>query len=267
MRKVPSAGAGASQKTNWPNMDPIPKLYEVRQSYEEELPPIGGGGPSGSDVNNDNRVDILDLFLVYAHINKDPEDFSQYDVNDDGLINREDIIEVVENMELPGDRAAPVAFSHNEIEGIVIRAGQAYIGSTSVSREAVQQLLNVTREADDGSLAFKQSIAMLEGVLAAMTPSKTVLLANFPNPFNPETWIPYQLAKAADVTLTIYAVDGSVVRTLSLGHQPVGIYQGKSRAAYWDGRNAHGEPVASGVYFYTLTAGEFTATRKMLIRK
>ena len=65
--------------------------------------------------------------------------------------------------------------------------------------------------------------------------------------------------------LIIYAVDGKLVRALDLGHQPVGIYQGKSRAAYWDGKNEIGEPVASGVYFYTLTAGNFTATRKMVI--
>ena len=93
------------------------------------------------------------------------------------------------------------------------------------------------------------------------------LLVNFPNPFNPETWIPYQLEKPSEVSITIYAVDGQVVRKLSLGHQLAGMYQSRSRAAYWDGRNAFGESVASGVYFYTLTAGDFTATRKMLIRK
>ena len=98
-------------------------------------------------------------------------------------------------------------------------------------------------------------------------PDKNALLANYPNPFNPETWIPYQLAAPADVTLTIYAVGGELVRTLALGQQPGGMYQSKSRAAYWDGRNEHNEPVASGLYFYTLTAGEFSETRKMLIRK
>ena len=263
----PSAGTDARQEESWPSMDPIPKLYEVRQSYEEEQPPTGGGGPSRSDVNNDGRVTVFDLLLVYAHINQDPEEFSQYDVNDDGFIDREDIIEVAENMDLPGDGAAPVAFSHNQIEGIAIRAGQIYIGSTSVSQEAVQQLLNITREADDGSLVFKHSIAVLERVLALMTPGKTVLLANYPNPFNPETWMPYQLAKAADVTLAIYDVQGRVVRDLDLGHQAAGMYHNKNRAAYWDGKNALGESVASGVYFYTLTAGDFTATRKMLIRK
>ena len=98
-------------------------------------------------------------------------------------------------------------------------------------------------------------------------PDENSLLVNYPNPFNPETWIPYQLAKPAEVTLHIYSVNGALVRTLALGHQPVGVYHNKSRAAYWDGRNEQGERVASGIYFYTLSAGEFTATRKMLIRK
>ena len=98
-------------------------------------------------------------------------------------------------------------------------------------------------------------------------PEETALLSNYPNPFNPETWIPYQLAASTDVTLTIYDIQGRVVRDMDLGHQRAGIYRNKSRAAYWDGRNAQGESVASGVYFYTLTAGDFSATRKLLIRK
>ncbi len=98
-------------------------------------------------------------------------------------------------------------------------------------------------------------------------PDKNALLPNYPNPFNPETWIPYQLAVPADVTLIIYAANGTVVRTLALGHQPADMYQSRSRAAYWNGRNAFGEKVASGLYFYTLKAGDFSATKKMLIRK
>ena len=93
------------------------------------------------------------------------------------------------------------------------------------------------------------------------------LLANYPNPFNPETWIPYQLSASADVSVSIYSVNGHLVRRLDLGHQSAGVYRSRSRAAYWDGRNEFGERVASGLYFYTLTAGDFTATRKMLIRK
>ena len=98
-------------------------------------------------------------------------------------------------------------------------------------------------------------------------PEETSLLPNYPNPFNPETWIPYQLSKPADVTLTIYNINGHVVRTLDLGYQRAGTYHGRNRAAYWDGKNDQGEPIASGIYFYMIKAGDFTATRKMLIRK
>ena len=100
-----------------------------------------------------------------------------------------------------------------------------------------------------------------------IVPDNTDLLSNFPNPFNPETWIPYQLAKPAEVTLTIYNMRGVVVRTIALGHQAAGVYTSRSRAIHWDGRNSIGEKVATGLYFYTLKAGDFTATRKMLIRK
>ena len=109
---------------------------------------------------------------------------------------------------------------------------------------------------------FAAPPAYTEGI-----PLETSLLSNYPNPFNPETWIPYRLATSGEVTLTIYAINGQVVRTLALGHQAAGFYESRARAAHWDGRNALGEPVASGVYFYTFTAGDFTATRKMLIRK
>ena len=101
----------------------------------------------------------------------------------------------------------------------------------------------------------------------AQVPEETALMPNYPNPFNPETWIPYQLATPAEVRVAIHAADGRLVRTLALGYQAAGVYQSKGRATYWDGRNALGEPVASGVYFYTLMAGDFTATRKLLIRK
>ena len=98
-------------------------------------------------------------------------------------------------------------------------------------------------------------------------PKLTQLLQNFPNPFNPETWIPYQLEKSADVTLHIYDTTGDIVRTLDLGFKGQGFYMTRSRAAYWDGRNNMGEQVASGVYFYSLQTPDFSATRKMLIVK
>ena len=98
-------------------------------------------------------------------------------------------------------------------------------------------------------------------------PQDTLLAQNYPNPFNPETWIPYQLNKATEVRIDIYNVSGHLVRSLDLGWQPTGSYMTPSSAAYWDGKNAVGERVASGIYFYTLQTSDFTATRRMVILK
>ena len=99
------------------------------------------------------------------------------------------------------------------------------------------------------------------------TPDTTRLFANYPNPFNPETWIPYQLAAPTAVQITIYNTRGVLVRRLELGHQAAGTYTSRSRAAYWDGRNGQGERVASGIYFYQFQAGNVSSLRKMLILK
>ena len=113
----------------------------------------------------------------------------------------------------------------------------------------------------------KQSLIQLPALVAYDIPAETELLANYPNPFNPETWIPYQLAEDAFVTLTIYDLNGQVIRTLDVGHRIAAVYESRSKAIYWDGRNNVGETIASGVYFYHLSAGDYSATRKMLILK
>ena len=145
---------------------------------------------------------------------------------------------------------------------------EPYAPGPVVSPERVQGWLELLRAENDGSAVFAKGIANLEALLTSLTPpAQSVLLPNYPNPFNPETWIPYQLAHPAEVKVSIYAADGKLVRRLDLGHRAPGVYQNKSRAAYWDGHNAAGERVASGVYFYTVEAGTFRATRKMLIVK
>ncbi len=113
----------------------------------------------------------------------------------------------------------------------------------------------------------KQSLIQLPELVVYKIPAETELLRNYPNPFNPETWIPYRLAEDAFVTLTIYDGSGGVIRTLDVGHRIASAYENRSKAIHWDGRNEFGESVASGVYFYTLFAGDFSATRKMLIIK
>ena len=114
-----------------------------------------------------------------------------------------------------------------------------------------------------------QSVSMDVAAAPALTAvvEQTQLLANYPNPFNPETWIPYQLANPSEVRITIYDTRGTVVRHLELGHQREGYYTSRSRAAYWNGRNAVGERVANGVYFYQLQADNLSSLRKMVILK
>ena len=114
---------------------------------------------------------------------------------------------------------------------------------------------------------FERGIHFLEQFLTVLTPTETTLLPNYPNPFNPETWIPYRLAKDAFVILTIYDSNGQVIRHLDVGHRTAAFYESRSKAIYWDGKNEFREQVASGVYFYHLSAGNFSATRKMLILK
>ena len=137
-----------------------------------------------------------------------------------------------------------------------------------VSAESSDPLIGVqplwyTITAED----VKRSRIQLPALIAYEIPTETELLANYPNPFNPETWIPYQLAQDVFVTLTIYDVNGRIIRTLDVGHRIAAVYESRSKAIYWDGKNRLGESVTSGIYFYTLTAGDYSATRKMVILK
>ncbi len=205
------------------------------------------------DVNQDGQVNVLDLIGVAQHLGNDASVNSQADVNGDGTINVLDLITVAQHLGESTTSASPIIVAMDNIEGL-----DATMIQTWIERAQVE---------NDGSIAFRQAIANLEQLLALFVPEETVLLHNYPNPFNPETWIPYHLAGPAEVTFRIYAASGVLVRTLALGYQPAGIYEYRSRAAYWDGKNELGESVASGIYFYTLTAGDFAATRKMLIMK
>ena len=200
------------------------------------------------DVNGDSVVNIQDLVLVGLSFGKTGQDAA--DINGDGVVNIGDLVLVAGAL---GDVAAAPA---------------AYAASMEpFTAQEVRQWLIEARLSGENSLAYRRGLLMLEQFLMALIPKETSLLPNYPNPFNPETWIPYQLSEVADVTLNIYSTTGTLIRTLKLGYQPAGIYENRSRAAYWDGRNQIGESVASGIYFYTLSAGDFTATRKMFIMK
>ena len=205
------------------------------------------------DVTGNGKVNVNDLVEVAKNYGKTVGAGAnrKADVNNDGKVDVDDFIAVAEAVDAAAGAPA-------------IETGRSLLQASDVRRWI--------RDAKAAN-ADPAGIAALEQLLAALTrveaplPKETVLLANYPNPFNPETWIPYQLSEAAEVTVTIHSSDGKLVRTLELGQMPAGAYSDKDRAAYWDGQNAQGEPVASGVYFYTLTAGDFSATRKMVIRK
>ncbi|RKU17479.1 hypothetical protein C6501_03925 [Candidatus Poribacteria bacterium] len=204
------------------------------------------------DVNRDGVVDIRDLVLVATNFgNPVPEEGHPADVNADGLINIVDLVKVAGA--LRDGASAPTLLAH--------------ASEFDLTKGDVQQWLTQAQQANLTDPTSQRGILFLKQLLAALTPKETALLPNYPNPFNPETWIPYQLSESTDVTLTIYDIKGHVVRDLDLGHQRAGTYQSRARAAHWDGKNAQGEPVASGIYFYKLKAGGFSATRKMLIRK
>ncbi len=201
------------------------------------------------DINGDGAVNIADLVLVAGELNKTGPNAA--DVNGDGVVNIADLVLVAGELN-KGDAAPSLHLQTLDI-----------LTASDVRQwlSEAQVLINFT------DTTSQRGVLFLQQLLIALTPKETALLANFPNPFNPETWIPYRLAKDAEVTLHIYAMNGTLVRTLTLGHQAAGMYQNRTRAAYWDGKNEFGEKVASGVYFYTLTTDDFAATRKMLIRK
>ncbi|MCS5610452.1 MAG: T9SS type A sorting domain-containing protein, partial [Candidatus Poribacteria bacterium] len=121
----------------------------------------------------------------------------------------------------------------------------------------------------NANLSSAEEIALnvLKAILPGRLPTQTQLLANYPNPFNPETWIPFQLAKDSTVTARIYDVTGKQIRIIQLGYIPAGNYVESNRAIYWDSRTENGELVSSGTYFYQIEVGDYTETRKMVILK
>ena len=210
---------------------------------DTESPPIT------ADVNNDGSVNILDLILIASDLGNTGTNLAA-DVNGDGVISILDLVLAAGMFEEAA--AAPAAHA------------QAPKTLTAVE---VQGWLTDARSLEARDVIVKRGFLVLEQLLVSLTPRETELLANYPNPFNPETWIPYRLAEDAVVTLTIYDLSGQPVRTLDVGHRIASAYENRSKAIYWNGRNGLGERVASGVYFYTLTTGDFSATRKMLVVK
>ena len=213
------------------------------------------------DVNVDGVVNIVDLSTVVRYLNQPiPTDLDVYpDVNGDSVIDFDDLVLVGahfgESYQTDGTRAAPQA----AVEFLHL-----------VSPTLRRQLESIYRELlliPEDSPEVVQTIQVLQHLLFPAVPPQNQLLQNYPNPFNPETWIPFFLASTSQVTIKIYDATGMLVRQLDLGYLMPGRYLNHENAAYWDGKNRYGEPVASGIYFYTLSTASFHATRKMIISK
>ena len=204
--------------------------------------------PILGDINRDGVVNIQDLVIVGARFGQRGPNSA--DINGDSLVDIVDLVLVAGAFD--AEAAAPSA------------QPQALELFTAAD---VRQWLAQAQGLHPTDATFQSGIRFLEQLLTALTPKETILLPNYPNPFNPETWIPYHLSNDADVQISIYDTKGVLVRRLDLGHQMAGYYTDRAKAAYWNGRNESGESVANGLYFYQLRAGDYTALRRMVIVK
>ena len=220
------------------------KLWDMSSVITSPLTPTS----LAADVNGDGVVNMADLVLVASNYGQTGEHAA--DINGDGVVHIYDILLVA--AQINTNAAAPSPHAKD---------------LSMVTTADVKKWLSEAQYLKLTDATSQRGIRFLEQLLAALTPKETTLLPNYPNPFNPETWIPYRLAEDAFVTLTIYDGSGRVVRTLDVGYRTAAFYESRSKAIHWDSRNEVGEGVASGVYFYHLSAGDFSATRKMLIIK
>ena len=226
-----------------------PVVSQPTQPTQPTQPPVA----SKYDVNQDGSVNNADTRAVAGAVGQSGAAITnpRTDVDGSGTVDVTDLILVIANLD--ADVAAPTI----DID----------VKALDVDFDRVQEQVEVLLASGDRSIAAQRALLYLQHLLASARPDETVLLANYPNPFNPETWIPYHLAESTEVRVNIYDAQGVLVRVLPLGHQPAGYYTSRNRAAYWDGKNALGERVASGIYFYQLQTDETSPMRKMVILK
>ena len=205
-----------------------------------------------SDVNNDSTVNIFDLVIAAGSFGKTGAGIMG-DVNGDGGVNIFDLVIVAGNFGKSLVAAAP--------------ASMAKIELTTDQKHHIASAIDQLESNLQRSSVEEIVLGVLKAILPDRLPTTTQLLPNYPNPFNPETWIPFRLSQDAEVRLTIYDVTGKSVRKMELGHLTAGSYSQTEKAIYWDGKTETGEQVGSGTYFYQLQAGDYTETRKMVILK
>ena len=218
---------------------------------------IAKGVELKGDVNQDGTVNILDIVLVGQNLGQNPPSNPRADVNNDGQVNVLDLVLVAERL---GEKVAAAPTQIDTIAPNTFSSEEIIVG-----QRALKKLEAIRQKSPNVKVAIQFLRTWLTNANQSVTETK--LLPNYPNPFNPETWIPYQLAEAGDVSVKIYDVGGRLIRTIPVGFKPVGYYLTQERAAYWNGQNETGESVSSGVYFLQFIAGDFSATRQIVILK
>ena len=253
--RIQSADLDGSGITNV--VDGLGNLYDMVLSNSIKAPTgtstttTTTAGKSKYDINGDGTVDSKDSDALLVAVSAGITD-TKYDVNGDGKVDINDIVAVTANRSA-GAAGAPTLIGNIKLSAIQI--------------DRLQEQIELLIATGDRSPAAMKTLIYLQQLIALARPEKTQLFANYPNPFNPETWMPYELATDTNVRITIYNPQGVVIRTLQLGQQSAGYYTDRERAAYWDGKNALGEQVASGIYFYQLETDAMSSLRKMVILK
>jgi len=227
------------------DVDDQADLPTEEEKADEKKPVLTG------DVNGDNTVNIFDLVIAAGSFGKMGAGIMG-DVNGDESVNIFDLVIVAGNFG-KSLAAAPAMISKIEL--------------TTEQKHHIASAIAQLKSNSNRSSAEKMTLNVLQSILPEKLPTRTQLLANYPNPFNPETWFPFQLGQDSQVTAKIYDVTGQQIRMIELGRLAAGNYVESNRAIYWDGKTNTGEFVSSGTYFYQIQAGDYTQTRKMVILK
>ncbi|MYC78213.1 T9SS type A sorting domain-containing protein [Candidatus Poribacteria bacterium] len=250
---------------HWPS-GIVQKLEDVPVNQVLKIVESGAQGIFSADVNQDGRVGILDFVLVVEHFGEKPPTNFRVDINKDGEVNILDLIWIIKSV--GGNQGIAGAPSRQLLTGRITKGmsssiylSKADIGLLSSFYERIEEI--------SASATHKELVRQFlkELLRSVEEPLDTRLHANYPNPFNPETWIPYQLAEDSNITIRIYDTSGHIVRTLFAGHQTAGYYMSRRDAVYWDGKNELGEHMASGVYICELETPTFKHTTRLVMLK
>ncbi len=202
------------------------------------------------DVDRDGIIGDSDILLIASQFGKKVTGKNDADVNKDGIINILDLAIVSKHY---GEKA----ISASPPREIKLNPDQLSL---------LKEISNSLVYDDPDFISIKE---ILDGIIRRNTPNiaKSELLQNYPNPCNPETWIPFRLSEPCEVTISIYTASGQLVKKIDLGYKEIGDYTDKKSSVYWDGLNESGEKVSSGIYFYSIKAGNFQSVKKMIVKK